>query len=106
LHGRYELVVFTPWSILGFHLAPILFADIAWLAPIDKTLFYDKPYIGLGSGIRTRNENLVFGTIEVKFFYYPRTVENISTFKVSVNTNLRIKYTAGFVRAPSLIVYN
>ena len=106
LHGRYELVVFTPWSILGFHLAPILFADIAWLAPIDKTLFYDKPYIGIGSGIRTRNENLVFGTIEVKFFYYPRTVEDISTFKVSVNTNLRIKYTAGFVRAPSLIVYN
>ena len=106
LHARYELVVYSPWTILGFRLAPILFADVAMIAPRNKTLFYDKPYVGIGSGIRTRNENLVFGTIELKFFYYPRIVEDISQFKVSVSTNLRIKYTAGFVRAPSFILYN
>ncbi len=106
LHARYELVAYSPWSILGFRLAPILFADVAMIAPRNKTLFYDKPYLGLGTGVRTRNENLVFGTIELKFFYYPRIVEDISRFKVSVTTNLRLKYTAGFVKAPSFILYN
>lgn len=106
LHARYELVVYSPWTVLGFRMAPIVFADVAMIAPEDKTLFYDKPFLGLGTGVRTRNENLVFGTIELKFLYYPRVVEDISRFKVSVTTNLRIKYTAGFVRAPSFILYN
>ena len=106
LHARYEIVIFSPWKILGFRLAPIMFADLAMLAPKDKTLFHDLPYIGLGAGVRTRNENLVFGTIELKFFYYPRTVEDTSQFKVSVTTNLRIKYSASFVKAPSFILYN
>ncbi len=106
LHGRYEMVFFTKWKLLGFKMAPIVFADLAFLAPENKLLFYDKPYLGLGAGIRTRNENLVFGTIELKCFYYPRTVEDISNFKVSVTSNLRIKYSGSFVRAPSFIVYN
>lgn len=106
LHARYEMIFFTNWKILGFKLAPIVFTDVAFIAPKSKLLFYDKPYAGLGTGIRTRNENLVFGTIEFKFFYYPHTVENISTFKVSVNSNLRIKYSGSFVRPPSFIVYN
>jgi len=106
LHGRYETVLFTPWKLAGFHIAPIVFVDLAFLAPKNKLIFYDKPYLGLGGGVRTRNENLVFGTIELKCFYYPRTVEDISTFKVSVTSNLRIKYSGSFVRAPSFIVYN
>lgn len=106
LHARYELVLYSPWSLMGFRLAPIVFTDVAMIAPKNRTLFYDKPFIGLGTGVRTRNENLIFGTIEFKFFYYPRIAEDISRFKVSVTSNLRIKYTGSFVRAPSFIVYN
>jgi hypothetical protein len=106
LHAHYELVLYSPWKILGFRLAPIIFTDIAMIAPRNTTLFHNKPFAGLGAGIRTRNENLVFGTIELKFFYYPHVVEDISRFKLSVSTNLRIKYSGGFVKAPSFIVYN
>jgi len=106
LHARFETILFTPWKIAGFHFAPIMFIDVALLAPMNEILFYDKPYLGLGTGVRTRNENLVFGTIELKFFYYPRTVEDISNFKVSLSSNLRIKYSGSFVRPPSFIVYN
>jgi len=106
LHGRYEMVFFTNWKLLGFKMAPIVFSDLAFIAPKDELIFYDKPYLGLGTGIRTRNENLVFGTIELKFFYYPRTVGDMSNFKVSVTSNLRIKYSGSFVRPPSFIVYN
>jgi hypothetical protein len=106
LHARYEMVIYTNWKLLGFKMAPMVFADLAFLAPKDELIFYDKPYMGLGAGMRTRNENLVFGTIELKFFYYPRTVEDISNFKVSLSSNLRIKYSGSFIKPPSFIVYN
>ncbi len=106
LHARYEIVLYSPWSILGFRLAPMMFADVGMIAPQDRTVFYDAPFFGLGTGIRTRNENLIFGTIEFKFIYYPRTVEDMNSFRFSVTTNLRVKYSASFVKAPSLIVYN
>ncbi|HZI25831.1 MAG TPA: hypothetical protein VFD46_12185 [Chryseolinea sp.] len=106
LHGRYEIVLYSPWSLLGFRLAPIVFADVGVIAPQNKTVFHNAPFFGLGTGIRTRNENLIFGTIELKFIYYPRTVEDINTFRISVTSNLRIKYTGSFVKAPSIIIYN
>jgi len=106
LHGRYEMVFYTNWKLLGFKMAPIALADLAFIAEEGQHMFYDKPYLGLGAGMRTRNENLVFGTIELKCFYYPRTVEDISNFKVSVTSNLRIKYSGSFVRPPSFIIYN
>jgi hypothetical protein len=106
LHARYEIVLYSPWALLGFRLAPIVFADVAMIAPRNRTVFCDKPFVGLGTGIRTRNENLVFGTIELRFIYYPRVVEDVKQFKVSVTSNLRIKYSASFVKPPSFILYN
>ena len=38
LHARYEIVLYSQWSILGFKLAPIIFADVAMIAPQDKTV--------------------------------------------------------------------
>jgi hypothetical protein len=106
LHLGYEMVLYSPWRLLGFRMAPILFADVAMIAAKNRTLFYGRPFLGIGAGIRTRNENLVFGTIELKCFYYPHVVEDISRFKISVTSNLRIKYSASFVKAPSFIIYN
>ncbi|HMG88916.1 MAG TPA: hypothetical protein VK589_02615, partial [Chryseolinea sp.] len=106
LHGRYEMLFYTKWKLLGFKVAPIVITDLAFIAEQGKLIFYDFPYLGLGAGIRTRNENLVFGTIELKCFYYPRTVEDMSHFRVSIISNLRLKYSGSFVRAPSFILYN
>jgi hypothetical protein len=105
-HIKSETLAFTPWQVLGFRFAPFVFGEMAMLAQNNKSIFYDKPFFGFGGGIRTRNENLVFGTVEVRFVYYPRTVENISSFALRVSSNLRVKYSAGFVRAPAFINYN
>jgi hypothetical protein len=101
-----ETVVFTNWNLLGFKFAPIAYASLAFLPPQGKQLFYDKPIVGIGTGIRTRNENLIFGTIEWRVTYFPRVVENIGHFRFSVSTNLRIKYSDSFVRAPSFLRAN
>ena len=105
-HVSSETLVFTPLSLLGFRFAPFASAEMATIGISGKPLFYDKPYFGFGGGIRTRNENLVFGTVEVRFVYFPRTVEAINSFAIRVSSNLRVKYSAGFVRPPGLVRYN
>ncbi|MFZ6013180.1 MAG: hypothetical protein ACOYXT_22745 [Bacteroidota bacterium] len=106
VHFNAETLVFTPIKLLGFRFAPFAFAEIAFLGKENQSLLYDKPFFGLGGGIRTRNENLVFGTVEVRVIYYPRTVEDISSVKISVSSNLRVKYSASFVKAPAFVRYN
>lgn len=105
-HIQSETVAFSPWQILGFRFAPFAFGEMAMISQNHRSIFSDKPYFGFGGGIRTRNENLIFGTVELRLIYYPRTIENISSFNLRVTSNLRIKYTAGFVRAPGFVRYN
>lgn len=105
-HIQSQTLAFTPWRLLGFRFAPFAFGEMAALAGDGQTIFHEKPFFGFGGGIRTRNENLIFGTVELRFIYYPRTTEDISSFNVRVSTNLRIKYSAGFVHPPGLVQYN
>jgi hypothetical protein len=106
LHLNSETVAFTPLELLGFRFAPFLYGEMAWLAPQGEDLFRNDPYFGLGGGVRTRNENLVFGTVELRLMYYPRTFSDISSFNIRVLSNLRVKYTATFVRPPTFVQYN
>ena len=105
-HIQTETIAFSPWQLLGFRFAPFAFGEMAMISGNERSIFYDKPYFGFGGGVRTRNENLIFGTIELRLVYYPRTTENISSFNLRLTSNLRIKYSAGFVRAPSFVRYN
>lgn len=107
-HINSETVVFTPLKLLGFRFAPFAFAEMAALSPLRQSQrpLPGKAFFGFGGGIRTRNENLVFGTVEFRVIYYPRTVENISTIAVSLRSNLRVKYSAVFVKRPDFVLYN
>ena len=105
-HINGETHFFTPHELLGFRFAPFIYSEMAWIAPERESLFENDPFFGLGGGIRTRNENLVFGTIELRLMYYPRTYQDLSSFQVRLSSNLRVKYTASFVRPPSFIQYN
>jgi hypothetical protein len=105
-HINAETLVFTPLEFFGFRMAPFTYGEMAWIAPKDETLFDNKPYFGLGGGLRTRNENFVFGTVELRLMYYPRTLPDLTNFKVSLSSNLRIKYSASFIKPPSFVQYN
>jgi hypothetical protein len=105
-HLNSETLAFTPLSIAGFRFAPFVSGEMAMIAPSNKSIFAHKPYFGFGGGIRTRNENLVFGTIELRVVYFPRTVEDITSFVIRLSSNLRVKYTAGFVKPPGFVRYN
>ncbi|MEJ8803075.1 hypothetical protein [Pontibacter sp. H249] len=70
---NYEANLYTPFSLLGFRLAAVAFADMAWLSTGNKSSpFQNKPYSGYGLGVRFRNEYLSFSTIQILIGYYPK----------------------------------
>lgn len=100
-----ESTLFTPWMLLGFRFAPFVSADIVHLKCLSCGQI-DKTFLGISSGLRTRNENLIFGTMELKVTYVPSNAFGEPEFIFSFKQNVRIKNTGTFVHAPSLIRYN
>ena len=104
---RSETVFFSPGKLFGFSFAPFLTGDFSLIEPTKLSFApIHHFYYGLGGGIRTRNENLVFGTIELKAIYFPRKVYGESQFKIGLTTNLRFRYNSSYVSAPEFVQYN
>lgn len=100
-----ESTVFTPWSVLGFRIAPFASFNLAMMK-CNTCEDRNNNYTGISAGMRTRNENLIFGTIEVRATYIPNDESGDSKFSFSFRQNLRFRKTDVFVTAPSLIRYN
>lgn len=101
-----ETVVFLKRKVLGFQIAPFTFADLSLLTPEKAVLNKSDLYSGLGGGIRTRNENLIFGTIQLKMTYFPRRGDRNNIFKISIQSNLRFRYNSRYIKAPDIIQLN
>ena len=101
-----ESVFYNTKKLLGFRFAPFVFADLSLVKPLKTGLEKTELYSALGGGIRTRNENLIFGTIELKGYYFPRTIDAMKNWKVELSSNIRFKYKTGFIKRPDFIIAN
>jgi len=104
--GKMETVFYNTRKVLGFRFAPFAFADASLLKPTRQKLAKSDLFSSIGGGLRTRNENLVFGTVELKAHYFPRTNGNMNVWKIELNSNIRFKYNSGFIRRPDFIMAN
>jgi hypothetical protein len=100
-----ETVFFNNWSLALFRFAPFVFANAAVLLP-ETPPINRKFYSTVGGGIRSRNESLVFGTLELRVFYFPRKNFNGDRFRFEFNTNVKFKYNTQNVRRPNFITVN
>jgi hypothetical protein len=104
LYFRTETVLFTPWKLAGFHFAPVVRVDLTYLAKENQALIQKENfYSGFSAALRTRNENLIFNTIEARAYYYPKTVEGLEPWRFEFRANLRIKYPTNLVTAPATV---
>jgi len=101
-----ETIFFLKYKLLGFKFAPFASADIAFFTPEQKTTSNSGFYFGLGGGLRTRNENILFGTIEIRFMFFLRKSQEHDAFKLTVLTNLRFRSNYNYVKAPDIIQVN
>jgi hypothetical protein len=100
-----ETIFFLQLKALGFKFAPFATADIALLTPAQPGS-HSGFYSGFGGGIRTRNENILLGTIELRFMYFLRKTQQHNAFKLTLATNLRFRYNSNYVKGPDIIQVN
>jgi hypothetical protein len=101
-----ESVFYNTTKILGFRFAPFVFADAILLKPTKLGLQHSDIFTAFGGGLRTRNENLVFGTIELKGYFFPRVNGDMKGWKVELNSSIRFKFRSSFISRPDLIIAN
>lgn len=75
-----ENVFFQKKSMLNFQSALFSFCDIGIVGPSEQSIFKQSYYAGLGIGLRIRNENLVFKTIQLRLAYYPNHPSDVNSF--------------------------
>jgi len=66
-----ETVSFTPANFYGFKSVLFGFWDIGIIGSNKHFIFSEKYFLGVGLGMRIRNDNLVFQTFQFKIAYYP-----------------------------------
>lgn len=101
-----ESVFYNTRKNYGFSFAPFVFSNITYLKTIGAGFDKGDIYTSFGTGIRSRNENLVFGTMEMKIFYYPRTAGRMTPWNVTFNTGLRFKYNSQLLKRPDFVQVN
>lgn len=77
---KMETVAFTPIDFYGFKVAFFGFWDLGILGSNKHFIFSEKYFLGLGSGLRIRNDNLVFQTFQFNISYYPLLPSGGSAF--------------------------
>lgn len=101
--AKTETTLYTPFSLAGFRFAPFIGLDA-----VQTNCLVCKErvpvIVGLNGGVRTRNENLIFGTMELRFTFIPDDGRGKNQFGFSFRQNLQIRNTTNFIVAPSQVV--
>jgi hypothetical protein len=103
---KVESVFFSPWSVLLFRFAPFVFGNASYFNRVGPEKNGPKLYSTIGGGIRTRNESLVFSTIEFRGMYFPGNNFQGNNWGFEVRTNIRFKYNQDFIRKPEFTLVN
>lgn len=102
-----ESSFFSPWSVLLFRFAPFVFVNTSLFQynEMDNSTNTDL-FSAFGGGLRTRNESLIFGTVELRGFYFPRKTFAGDRYRVELNTNVRFKFNRELIKRPDFIQMN
>ena len=100
-----ELITFSNLYVYNFRFLFFGFGDLGLIGPENRSVFSNKLYSGFGLGIRVRNENLVFKTLQIKLAYYPTIPNDAKYFHYIIsgeNTQKAINFEP---QAPYIVDY-
>lgn len=103
---KVESVFYNTTKILGFRFAPFVFGDVILLKPVKLNLHHSDIFTAVGGGVRTRNENFVAETVELRTYYFPRTNANMKPWKVELKANIRFRFISSFINRPDFVNAN
>ncbi len=101
-----ETVFYSPYNFLNFRFAPFVFGNMSTITTHGASIGKSDVYTSIGAGIRTRNESLIFGTFELKAFYFPNKNFYGDSWRIETNMNIKFKYNSQFIKRPEIISAN
>ena len=104
---RAESVFYSPWYLASFSFAPFIFGNAGYFTPYNNTfLTSNNIYTIVGGGLRTRNESLIFGTLELRGYYFLQKNVYNENWRIDISTNLIFKNGLQLVSKPDFIHIN
>jgi len=98
-----ESVLFSPVNIYGFRFAFFGFSDFAFLSGTNEIIGRGFALSSIGIGIRIRNDNMVFNTLQVRIGYFPNPPD-YSTISPIIVSGEQLLRPANFEPGPPAIM--
>ncbi len=100
-----ESVCYSPHRPLGFRFVYFLFVD-AGMVHYKVQSFLDSPvYAGFGAGLRFKNENLVFSTVQLRLGYYPVLPEDTNVDYIQLSGIGDPRFERFTIPKPKIVEY-
>jgi hypothetical protein len=95
--------LFSPVNIYGFRFAFFGFSDFAFLSGTNEIIGRGFALSSIGIGIRIRNDNMVFNTLQVRIGYFPNPPD-YSTISPIIVSGEQLLRPANFEPGPPAIM--
>jgi hypothetical protein len=100
ISANISTICFTPWFLYGFRFALMANLQTGLVAPKGKDLITSSLFSAFGASILVKNDNLVFPTFRIAFYYYPNSGDNINPFQVYLTSSFPMNFVDFNVTAP------
>lgn len=101
-----QSVIFTPWNLVGFQFAPVVFAGFGMMSGEPTFSFKSPIYQVYGIGVLVRNENLIINSFRFSFAFYPNEPGRAGLdYKINPFGAYDLRFNDFFLSKPSPVSY-
>ena len=100
-----ESVLFSPVNFYGFRFAFFVFTEFSFLSGTTEMLGKGYALSSIGVGIRIRNDNLVFNTLQIRIGYFPNPPSYSTISPVNISGEQLLRPNNFEPGAPAIIPY-
>lgn len=99
----FESVLFPPKHVLDFNFAFFGFVDLGIIGSNKHLIFNEDYYAGIGAGVRIRNENLVFQTLQLRLSWFPNHPADVGGFGGDFTERTKTQFYSFQPRRPDVL---
>jgi len=101
-----QSIIYTPWNLIGFQFAPVVFAGFGMMDSNHSSLLNSAVYQVYGIGVMIRNENLIINSFRFSFAFYPNEPGRQGVdFKLNPFGAYDLRFNDFFLAKPGPVAY-
>lgn len=101
-----QALFYTPWNLIGFQFAPVVFAGWGMMDSNGTFLLKSTIYQVYGIGVMVRNENLIINSFRFSFAFYPyEPGRHGADFKINPFGAYDLRFNDFFLTKPGAVLY-